>query len=416
MSLFALQGLTYLVSFLTLPYLLRVLGTSRFGSVAFANTVMAQLVLLTDFGFASSATRLVAIYSDDKDRLDTLFSAVLGVKMILLAFSALLVFVLSVTLASFHTDRTLLAIAFLQVLGSVLFPSWLFQGLERMRLISVISIIARLCATGAIFLFVHGPGDDRIAVACQSVGVLLQGLIALYFTFFQLKIRLHLPQPAAMWAQLKDSFHPFLGAAMGNLVGGSSVLFLGMFKDMVTVGTYSAIERTARAEVMALLPVSQAAYPHVSQRFHESLESGNRAMRKLCAYLLGGALIFVSAVAFFSQRILHLLYGNKLLPQAHLFSCFSAWSFLSLLNTLLGLHYLIASGHSKAYGRSVFWSALITVSLFLTMIPKFGSWGALVAVLVGELTQTVLMIVSIVSINREHRSGNLVKIELEAAP
>lgn len=189
---------------------------------------------------------------------------------------------------------------------------------------------------------------------------------------------------------------------MGNLIGGSSVLFLGFFKDMSTVGSYAGIERTARAEVMAMLPASQAAYPHMSQRFHDGLEHGNRAMLKLCAYLLGTALVFVGTIALFSKSILHLLFGNKLIAQAHLFSGFSIWSFLSLLNTLLGLHYLIASGHSKEYGRAVFWSSLITIGMFLLLIPHFVGWGALSAVVVGELVQTAMMIVSIITINKKN--------------
>jgi PST family polysaccharide transporter len=400
MSLFALQGLTYLVSFMTVPYLLRVLGAGNFGSIAFANTVMAQFILLTDFGFGSSATRLAAIHSEDQRKLNKLFSAVMGVKFLLLLASFVVVCILAFCFERFRADRVILGIAFLQVIGTVLFPSWLFQGLQRMRLISGISIAARLCSAVLIFLLVHGPSDSGLAMACQSGGVLLQGALALGFAIFVLRIRYERPQLDQMWYQVKDSFHPFLGASMGNIVGGSSVLFLGIFKDMVTVGNYAAIERTARAEVMAMLPISQAAYPHISQRFNESLASGNRAMRKLCAYLLGGALIFVSAIAVFSKQILHLLYGNRLLLQAHLFSAFSAWSYLSLLNTLLGLHYLIASGHAKEYGRSVFWSALTTVVLFVTLIPIIRSWGALIAVVAGELVQTVLMVRTIVSINR----------------
>ncbi len=398
-ALFALQGLAYLISFLTIPYLLRTLGTSSFGSIAFANSVMAQFVLLTDFGFASSATRLVAIYADDRKRLGSLFSEVMGVKFILLGVSASVCCVLVLCFAKFRPDRVILAVAFLQVFGAVLFPSWLFQGMERMRLITGISLATRLLATGLIFLLVRGPGDTVLCVACQSAGALVQGAIAIYFAVAILKIKPQIPTVDAMWQQFKDSFHPFLGASLGNLVGGSSVLFLGMFKSMAVVGTYAAVERTARAEVTALLPISQAAYPHLSQRFHEGLQQGNRAMIKLCTYLLGGSLLLVSGVALFSRPILQLLYGAKLLSQAHLFSSFSIWAFLSLLNTLLGLHYLIASGHAKSYGRSVFWSATTTVLLFAGLIPRFGSWGALTAVVVGELVQTGLMLRTIYLIN-----------------
>ena len=46
MFLSALQELTYLVSFLTVPYLPRTLGASHFGSSALADTVTARFILV----------------------------------------------------------------------------------------------------------------------------------------------------------------------------------------------------------------------------------------------------------------------------------------------------------------------------------------------------------------------------------
>ena len=398
-SLFALQGLTYLISFLTFPYLIRTLGPGRFGSVALVNAVVAQMILLTDFGFSASATRLVAIHAQEKDRVNAIFSAVTGVKLLLMLCSGLLLLLLIVVAPKFRAERFLLAIAFLQVPANVFSPTWLLQGLERMRFIAIASVVARLCSAGLIFLLVHAPGDVAVAVACQSFGAVLQGAIALFFVIFVLKLRSTRPTRSELWAQAKDSFHPFLGSSMGNLIGGSSVLFLGFFRDLTTVGSYAAIERAARAEVFVMLPASQATYPYIAQQFRLGYAFGNRAMLKLCVYLLSGALLFVGAIALFSKPILHLLYGETMAAQAPLFGFFSVWAFLSLVNTLLGLHYLIASGHSKVYGRSIFWSALLTVVLFLVLIRPLGGWGALTAVVAGEVLQAALMLLAIWKIN-----------------
>lgn len=410
-SLFALQGLTYLISFLTIPYLLRTLGTDHFGSVAFTSAVVWQMIVVTDFGFGSSATRLAAMHAGDKDRLNAIFGAVTGVKLLLMLGSGCVLLLLIFSAHRFYAERWLFAIAFLQVPASVFSPAWLLQGLERMRFIAGASIAARLCSAALIFALVHSPSDAALAVACQTFGVVLQGIVAFCFVLFVLRIRGTLPTRADIWAQAKDSFHPFLGASMGNLIGGSSVLFLGFFKDLATVGSYAAIERTARAEVFLLLPASQAAYPYVSQQFQKGLPFGNRAMKKLCTSLLSGAFLLVGAVALFARPILHLLYGDKMAGQVPLFASFSVWAFFSLVNTLLGLHYLIASGHAKAYGRSIFWSALLTVALFLTLIKPLAGWGALASVVAGELLQAALMLLAIRKINTDAESDRAPALE-----
>jgi polysaccharide transporter, PST family len=400
-SLLALQGVTYVIQFFTFPYLLRTLGTKQFGAIAFASSVMAQLILLTDFGFNASATRQIAINRDDESKVNSIFSSVMGVKLVLLIISALSTVALALCAHKFRAQAPLFAVVFSQVIGSVLFPYWLFQGMERMRLISAISLIARLVTTGLIFLVIHHPEDYILAAGCQSLGILLQGLIAVWYVLTVMKIRFIPPSLDALWWQVKDSIHAFYAAAMGNLIGGSSVLFLGFFKDLNIVGSYAAIERVARAEVLLLMPIMQAVYPHISQRFYHGRNTGNQAIFKFALLFLSGSTILLAAVSIFSKQILRLLYGQKLLFQAPLFSTFSLWALLSLANTLMGLHYLIASGHSKEYGKSVFWSALLTVFLFVILIPGLDGWGALTGVIAGEILQAAMMLHFIFTINRK---------------
>jgi polysaccharide transporter, PST family len=400
-SLLALQGVTYVIQFFTFPYLLRTLGTKQFGAIAFASSVMAQLLLLTDFGFNASATRQIAIGRDHEPKVSNIFSAVMGVKLFLLGVSALSTIALVLCVHKFRAQGMLFAVVFSQVVGNVLFPYWLFQGMERLRLISAISLGARLVTTGLIFLLVHSPEDYLMAAGCQSLGILLQGVIAVWYVLAVMKIRVKIPSLDDLWWQIKDSIHAFYAAAMGNLIGGSSVLFLGFFKDLNVVGNYAAIERVARAEVLLLMPVMQAVYPYISQRFYHGRSTGNQAIFKFALLFLGGSTILLAAVSIFSKQILHLLYGQKLLFQANLFSTFSLWALLSLANTLMGLHYLIASGYSKEYGKSVFWSALLTIFLFITLIPGLAGWGALTGVIAGEILQAAMMLYFIFSINRK---------------
>jgi O-antigen/teichoic acid export membrane protein len=101
----------------------------------------------------------------------------------------------------------------------------------------------------------------------------------------------------------------------------------------------------------------------------------------------------------------HLAYGAKLLPYASVLSWFSLWAFLSLANTMLGVHYLIGAGYAGRFGNAVFWGASVTVILFLVLIPRTQTGGALTAVIAGEIVQVAVIIVSILRIERKLASA-----------
>jgi PST family polysaccharide transporter len=399
-SLYSLQGLNYLLPLVVTPFLVRRLGADRFGAVAFAVATMQQFVMLTDFGFNFSATRYVAIHKDDVAAVSRCFSAVMTVKLLLVGLSAAILAVLLETIPKMHAEWRVFLVGFLMVAGNALFPSWAFQGLERMRFVAIATAAARLALIPLVFVVVHGPGDYLKAAGLQSGSYLLSAAIGfpLLYRIYPLKWRW--PGWRAMGHEMRESFHPFLGAAMGNLIGGSSVLFLGMFKGLAVVGGYSAMERVARAEVMGFAPMMQAVYPHVSGKFASSHAEGRRSMVKWTALPLVLGAIGMGGVAIFARPLVELAYGAKLLPYAHVLQWFSLWAFLALANNLLGVQYLLSSGNSKPFGWSVTVSALVTVALFLILIPRTVTGGALIAVIAGEAVQLGIGLWSIGRIER----------------
>ena len=76
-SLGVLQVANYLIPFLVLPIISRILGASLFGSVSYAQNIVTYLTLLINFGFEYSATRQISIARDNKQRMDGIFWSVI---------------------------------------------------------------------------------------------------------------------------------------------------------------------------------------------------------------------------------------------------------------------------------------------------------------------------------------------------
>lgn len=127
--LLMIQGANFILPLITIPYLVRTIGTNKFGIVMVAQSLALFLTIVTDFGFNISATREVAMIKNNKESLSQFFFNVIFIKTILLICSFLVLLSLTIFVEKFNQESLVYLLSFGVVFGQVLFPSWFFQGI-----------------------------------------------------------------------------------------------------------------------------------------------------------------------------------------------------------------------------------------------------------------------------------------------
>lgn len=390
-ALYAVQFASYLVPFVTLPWLTRVLGPVGFGRIGFAGAVIGYFVLLADYGFNFSATRQVAMRWDDRAGRSKVFWTTLSVKALLAGAGFPCLVLLTYCGSKFADQRSLLLISYLTVVGTVLTPMWYFQGIERQTVLSVISIATRFAAIPAIFLCVRSPGDVATAAWITSGTSVTGGLLCLgYLVRFG-----ELNGPVFEFRDLvhvvKDGWHLFISTASISLYQATNTVVLGLVAGPAAVGHYSAADKMIQAAQGMLAPINQSVYPRVSRLMQDSRSEAYALIRRVLR-IQGSIALCLSLVLFLvAPPLIRIFYGPAYEPTIDVLRWLAILPFLVGLSNVLGIHTMMAMGMNRVVSRILIGAGGLNVAILYFLAHRFGAEGAAMAVVATETFVTVAM-------------------------
>lgn len=388
-SLYVLQFGNYVLPLATVPYLVRVLGPEKFGLVAFGQGLMAYFALVVNYGFDWSATRKVAVQRRDPETINQTAANVWGAKALLCAATAAILVILLRVVPKLHGVVILLLVLYSSVVASVLFPTWLFQGLERMSVISLTNLGVRTLGALAIFLFVRQPRDFLVYAVVLGSQTLCAGLIGAIAAFKIFQLHLSVPSWRGVLREISDSTPFFFTTAAISLYTSGNAFVLGLLTNAVAVGYYSAAEKIVTACAGLLGPLSQAVYPRFSRLARESRAQTLLWARRMLALTGGGSLILSVLLFVGAPLIVKIVLGPKYTPSAAVIAIMSPLPVLIAISNVLGVQLLFPFGHEKRVLAIVLVAGLINITLAVLLAPRWQAPGMATAVVISETVVTL---------------------------
>lgn len=384
-SLFVLQGLLYLFPLLSFPYLIHTLGPEKFGLLAFAQALIQYFIIFTDYGFNMSAPREVAIYREDADKLSSIFSATMLIKLGLLIVSTVIYAIIIMAFPYFHNEWAVYIIYYLAVIGNVLTPIWYFQGIEQMKYITITNFIIKSIITSGIFILVRSRDDYLIAAGLQAGSSLLIGILSIGLLWQQMLVK---PQWPKDWniikTTAKESNRVFLSNLSISVYSSGSVVIVGLVAGQVAVGFYSIVQKLSSTIVSLVQPITQGLYPYLSRQFQNSQSKYDKSQN---LYLIVGLFIAIvcgSVNLIFAEPLIRILSGDSSPKLVELMQIFSITTSLIILNVFLYSSALVMKLYAEMQTIS-FNVAILFLLLSLPASYKFGSIGIAYLILIVEL-------------------------------
>ncbi len=391
-SLSVLQVSNYIFPLITFPYLVRVLGPEKFGLINFANAFVAYFNVLTDFGFNFSATRNISINRDDHTKVENIFNAVMVVKLCLFVLSLIIISIIVLTIPFFKNDEIIYFYSFGFVLGNLLFPIWLFQGLERMKYITALNVTAKTILTIVIFVLIVQESDYKLLIILNSLGTILVGAGSLLVVKYKFKIHFHLTEINEIKYQVEESWQLFISNVAINLYTISNTFILGLFTNNTVVGYFSAADKIRMAFQGIFSTVSQTVYPHVSYLFKQSVNAGLNFIKKMF-YIVGTAGFLVSILIFIlAPAIVKLVLGEGYFNSILVLRIIAFLPFIIVLSNIAGIQTMLNMDMKRTFTTIIVCASAINIILALVLVPAYKEIGTSVSMLLAEIFVTCGMI------------------------
>ena len=360
-----LQVLNSAFYLLIYPYLIKSLGPDSYGLFVFLYAIINYFIGFVNFGFDMPSIKHIAnkTYS-----VDYIVSIVLTAKIYLLIISILILFALSF-FTSIVSQNILLILLFLpSILSNIFLPRWYFQALQRMKIVTVVVLLARLMSVPFILLFVNEPQDLYIYIIIFVLTGLVTAIISMYIIIVKDNVKVKLIDYHNTVNYIKESFAFFLSTFAGILKEQSLSILIGLFLTMKDVALYDLANKIIQFPRILVLSINGAIFPKLIRNYN--LDTARLIIKY--QFLIGVLIVFLVLVT--GNWAVKFLGGGEL---NEAFTGVIILSFTVLSHLVIGAYIDFIFIPNNMYYTVTFNQIISLISMLLLVVVFFGIFKSL---------------------------------------
>lgn len=390
-SLSVLNAVNIVLQLITLPYILSIVGKANYGIYSYVFMVVQYIILFSTYGFNFSATKKISMLRDDNAAVTSIYNAVIGCKMLI----AIVLVVAVVLCSGWVFEEEIGFVMFLlgigMIVGDIMNPVWLFQGMEKMKFMTLVNSSSKIIFTVLVFFVVRSVDDFYLLILLNSCGYLLAGILSVFLAYKQFNVRLGVPHFSDMIAQFKDGGAMF-GSTFGmNLYRNAHVLILKHFASNEAVGLFSAAEKVIHGFQSVIQPAAQALFPHMSLKFKDkNTKERLSLMKKVMMPLVGLSIVAALFVYIFAPWISDILCGKDFRECIPLIRIMSLVIIFGEVNCIAGIVGLVNMDRQNYFFRSVLVTGVCSCLITLALVHSCGEYAGAISLAASEALLMVM--------------------------
>lgn len=400
--------LNILFPFITGIYVARVLLPDSVGQVAYAQNIVQYFVILSYLGIPTYGLREVAKVKDDQFGRSKLFSELFIINAVSTTFFLTIYLILIFAVPTFQSQLPLYLIVGLLIAFNLLNISWLYEGMEEFRFISIRNIIFKAVSFICLLLFVRGQDDVLWYAAITVIGtagnyivnMLCHGRFA-HFTLKGLEFKKHI-KPIIFLVAVN------LAIEIYSLV---DTTMIGIFCKDENVAFYSYGSKIYKILLQVVNSFTMVIVPRISEYYAKGeKDKFDELLSSTVKTLLLLAIPMTIGIQFVAGYVVDILYTSAYESSAMVLRILCWILIISPIGYLLGSRVCLVTGHENQMLISVAIGAVVNVIGNSILIQVCQEDGAAIASVFSEF---VVMFIYVLQGKRYFKLRNVKKDALK---
>lgn len=227
---------TYIIGFVTFPYIARVLGVEKIGIVNFVDNVINYFLLFATMGISILGVREIASVSDDIEKRSKIFANLLGLSLV---FSTVVIFILLLCISyipQLHKYQLLLYVGVAKILFSTFLIEWFYTGMEDFHYVTIRSIIVKVIYVISIFCLIKDSNDYVLYFVLTTGTIILNAIINMVYVHRFINFRFK-DLFSVQYVKVNLALGIYL--ILNSMYSTFNVIFLGFVSNNAQVGYYT---------------------------------------------------------------------------------------------------------------------------------------------------------------------------------
>ena len=359
MFLSIMEATQIIMPFIALPFIIKTIGSDNYGKVVFAQSICAYFTIIVTFGLEYLGAKEISVHRDDKIACGKILGTVLVIKSVICAVCFILFSLLILLWDRTNRDSLVYFFSFGACVSDIVFTHWLFQGLEKMFMITAIKSTSLLIYLSLILVFLKKTNDYPLVPLFQSTSLIFTSLIGMIYTVKVEKIRPIIPSTSKILLFAKNSFPFFLSRISVIFNGTMTTTVIGITLGDFMVAVFDLASKITKGAEIPVYMITQAIYPHNAKYRDFKLSS------KVFLFTITVTACGLVVLYFVAPTIADFLSNGELMDSVKIIRFLLPYLLLDTISVYLGSPTLVAWGYPKPFNHSVIVSSFVLATIYL---------------------------------------------------
>ncbi|MCF0147977.1 MAG: oligosaccharide flippase family protein [Clostridium sp.] len=384
------ETLILILPFITASYISRVLGADGIGKSDYTASFAIIFATFGKLGIDRYGSKHIAYKRDLKSTRSETFWNIWSLQISSTLISTIVYIIFFITLGESLKIVFLLQLPI--VLSGFFDISWFYIGLENFKKIVIRNTVIKIISVILIFTFVKSYADlDKYILINSLAGFL--GCFTYWISLFKYVNKINISK-VNIKPYIRESIVYFLPQICIQVYTVADQIIVGSLTNLTEVGYYSQSLKVPRMSLAFITSLSTVLMPTIANLYEKSNTLGiEKYLKKSLEITICIGVFGASSMAAVANKFVPLFFGEKFNLITPYMMTISLIAVIIPIGLVFTNQFIIPTSKNKEYVIPIFSAALVSLICNFIVIPLIGISGAIITVVLSELTATILKVV-----------------------